>query len=531
MTRTRCVPFASRVEAHARYAAIMSEAKRHGPSTQLAALAELGRCDLFFLLSRMLRQPWTDNDWCFARCREVAASPDGHLDLWAREHFKSTIITFALTIQDILCDPEVTVGIFSHTRPVAKAFLQQIKREFEDNAALRAIYPDVLWENPRTDAPQWSLDGGIVVKRRGNPKEATVEAWGLVDGQPTGRHFTRLVYDDVVTRESVTTPEMIAKVTDAWALSLNLGSRGDRKRYIGTRYHFNDTYRTIMERGAAVPRIHAATEDGTAEGLPVLLSPEALAEKRRAMGPYVFGCQMLQNPKADDAAGFKAEWLRYWEPSRDLCERMNRYIIVDPAHSKKAAADYTVMWVVGFGPDGHRYVIEGVRDRLNLAERTRELFRLVRAHRPLCVGYERYGLQADVEHIRSEQDRTGYHFDIVELGGAMPKADRIRRLVPLFEQGRIFLPGRMSYRDVEGRWRDLTGEFVQEEYLAFPVCGHDDMLDCLARQVDEALGAVFPDEDDYAASVGGMPNDPHAGALTSLGFDDYDPLGHMRASS
>ncbi|HTN72853.1 MAG TPA: Hint domain-containing protein, partial [Methylomirabilota bacterium] len=81
--------------------------------------------------------------------------------------------------------------------------------------------------------------GGIIVKRKGNPKEATVEAWGLVDGQPTGRHFILRVYDDVVTRESVTTAEQVKKTTDAWELSLNLGvseTRGGRERYIGTRY-------------------------------------------------------------------------------------------------------------------------------------------------------------------------------------------------------------------------------------------------------------------------------------------------------
>ena len=73
----------------------------------------------------------------------VQESPDGHLDLWAREHYKSTIITFGQTIQDILRDPEVTVGIFSHTRPIAKGFLRQIKRELESNQTLKDLFPDI----------------------------------------------------------------------------------------------------------------------------------------------------------------------------------------------------------------------------------------------------------------------------------------------------------------------------------------------------------------------------------------------------
>jgi hypothetical protein len=68
------------------------------------------------------------------RCKEVQANPDGHLDLWAREHYKSTIITYGKTIQDVLAShgenplsewrgEELTVGFFSVTRPLAKGFL------------------------------------------------------------------------------------------------------------------------------------------------------------------------------------------------------------------------------------------------------------------------------------------------------------------------------------------------------------------------------------------------------------------------
>lgn len=187
-------------------------------------VAEIGKIDRFFLLTHLLHRTDAAAPWIYERCREVEAAPDGYLDLWSREHYKSTIITYAGAIQEILRDPEITIGIFSHTRPIAKGFLRQIKMEFEGNDTLKQLYPGALWQSPRKEASKWSEDDGICVKRKGNPKESTVEAWGLVDGQPTGKHFKLLIYDDVVTLESITSPEMIAKVTNAWALSLNLGA-------------------------------------------------------------------------------------------------------------------------------------------------------------------------------------------------------------------------------------------------------------------------------------------------------------------
>lgn len=452
--------------------------------------------DLFFLLTEVMGRADIDSDWLYDRCREVESAPDGYLDLWAREHYKSTIITVGKSIQDILRDPEETIGIISHSRPISKAFLRQIKREFENNKIMQDLFPHICPPEKGEGGRTWSEDSGIIVRRATNPKEATVEAWGLVDGQPIGKHFKTLVYDDVVTRESVYTPEQIVKTTEAWALSLNLGAHGGRRRHIGTRYHFNDTYNDIMRRGAAIPRIYPATTDGKPEGEPVFLTRESLAEKRRHMGPYVFGCQMLQNPKADAVMGFKEEWLRYAdvEPeTRRISSRgMNLCLLCDPAGSKKRGSDYTVMLVLGLGPDGNYYLVDGLRDRLNLTERGQALLRLHRLHRPLVVGYERYGMQADIEHIREVQESENYRFAITELGGSMPKEDRIRRLIPIFEQGRFYLPHRLLFADAEGRARDFTREFVDEEYLAFPVAGHDDMLDCMARIVDPDLGARFP---------------------------------------
>jgi predicted phage terminase large subunit-like protein len=453
------------------------------------AQRKLCKEDLFFLLTIGLKRKDVDRDWLYARCREVQASPDGHLDLWAREHYKSTIITFAKSIQDILRDPDhTTIGIFSHTRPNAKGFLEQIKRELETNVYLKALFPDVLYQSPQSEAPKWSLDGGIIVKRKSNSKEATIEAWGLVDGQPTGKHFTLLVYDDVVTKESVSTPDQIKKTTEAWELSLNLGADGGRSRYIGTRYHMHDTYQAMMDRGSVNQRVYAAANRA---GDPVFLSAEALHKKRRDMGPYTFSCQMLQDPVADKAMSFKVEWLKRYETLGDT-SKWNKYILVDPASSKKKTGDYTVMWVLALAPDNNYYVIDGVRDRLNLTERARKIFELHLKHEPNGVAYERYGMQADIEHIKSEMERRNYRFNITEVAGSMPKEDRIKRLIPVFEQGRIYLPAHMAYLDYEGNTRDIVKAFIDDEYLAFPVCIHDDMLDCMARILDPVVGAEFP---------------------------------------
>lgn len=455
--------------------------------------------DLFFLLVRAMGRSDMDNEFCYSRCREVQATPDGCLDLWAREHYKSTIITVGKTIQDILCNPSLTVGIFSHTRPIAKAFLRQIKREFESNQLLQELFPHICPPG-RGETRTWSEDAGIVVQRANNPKENTVEAWGLVDGQPTSKHFDLLIYDDVVTLESVSTPEQITKTTEAWRLSLNLGARGGVRRMIGTRYHANDTYDTLLRQKSVVPRILPATADGTFEGEPVFLSRELLDEKRRDMGPYVFACQMLQNPLADKADGFRAGWLQYWTTAEDHWKPMNRVILVDPAGSKKKSSDYSVFCVVGWNSDQRLYLIHGERARRNLTERTKTIFRLVRQYQPLFVGYEQYGLQSDIEHIQGEMSRENFHFQIQPLGGQTAKIDRIRRLIPWFEQRRIFLPIQSPFHDGD-TVRNFTSLFVEEEFTSFPVCAHDDMLDCLARAVDPQLNVPWPDAVDGRSAV------------------------------
>jgi predicted phage terminase large subunit-like protein len=152
------------------------------------------------------------------------------------------------------------------------------------------------------------------------------------------------------------------------------------------------------------------------------------------------------------------------------------------------------MWVIGLGQDSNYYVLDMVRDRLNLTQRAKRLMELHRKWKPQQVRYERYGLMADIEHINYIQEEQNYRFHITEVGGQVPKNDRIKRLIPIFEAGRVYFPRSLHRTNYEGKTEDLVNVFLNEEYKAFPVSLHDDMMDALARIAEPEIPLEWPDE-------------------------------------
>ena len=490
----------------------------------------LGKNDRFFLLTVLLHRMDAFHPWIYARCREVEEETDDCLDLWAREHYKSTIITFAGVTQEIIKNPDITIGIFSHTKPVARKFLIQLKTEFEQNQDLKTTYPEIFYTDPRKESPKWSEEKGICVKRTGNPKEATVEAHGLVDGQPTGAHFALRVYDDVVTLESVSTPEQVRKTTDAWALSDNLGARGEdgrsRRWHVGTRYSYSDTYQDILDKGVLKPRIFPATHNGLPDGNPVFLSPEVWAEKKRTQGSAILAAQMLQNPAAGQNALFRKEWLRFQDVRPAT---LNVYILVDPASSRKRGSDRTAMAVIGIDAAGNKWLMDGYHHRMPLKERWQRLngLRKVWTSMPgvqiVRVGYEKYGMQSDIEYFEEEMRREKDEWEIVELNwpreGGHAKYDRIQRLEPDFRSGRFLLSAVVQEETANQRRVKALGQAYRiftpvkrtdenkgiyslnktliDEFLVYPFSAHDDMLDCCSRIYDiDATPPILIAEDE-----------------------------------
>lgn len=475
----------------------------------------LAKNDRYYLLVRVLNRVDCLHDWIYARCREVEANPDGHIDIWAREHYKSTIITFAGIIQEILRDREVTIGVFSHTKGIAEKFVAQIKLELENNALLKRVFPDVLYADPQGESGQWSVQKGLRVKRLGNPKEQTLEAWGMVDGSPVGSHFRLMVLDDVVVPKSVTTPDQIMKTTEAWALAGSLSTEGGRTWIVGTRYHFADTYGTIIDRKAATLRIHPATANGLKDGRPVLFSRKEWAKRKITSTDTVLACQMLCSPLAGHQRMFNVNDLRVYEARP---RTLMGYLLADPARSKKKDSANTAMAVLGLDSAGNKYLLDGVDHKMDLMERWRwfrdlyQTWSTAPGMMGFTCGYETYGAQADMDYFKERQRIEGCYFDIMELEwpneGEGSKIDRVQRLVPDVKGHRFYLPyptdeerltklqrsmlaAGYEYRiarsimrlDEEKRIYDVT-ERLRLQFDFFPFGGKVDLLDAVARLYD-----------------------------------------------
>ena len=434
------------------------------------------------------------SEWCYARCREDEVAPDGYLDLWSRYHYKSTIITLGGSVQEILKNPDITIGILSYNKQIAHKFVDQIRRALE-MPELYTLFPDVLFAKP--PRLNWSTRDGLIVQRKSNPKEPTVSGSGLVDGQPIGAHYALRIYDDVVVESSVTNPEQIRKTTKAWELSQALGtSDGGRAWYVGTRYHPNDTYADILKRGSLKERRRLCEDE---DGRPTMMSEKTLKEKQRDMGAFTFSAQMLQNPIADGVRTFRDEWLvdcvYTTPPPRDA---MNVYILVDGANSKRKSADRTTMLVIGLNSDRNYYLLDGEYGRMSLQERTDALFRLHRKWSPQGVFWEQQGAMSDVAHVEDVMNnRENYRFVITRITRG-PKDNKVRRITNLqapFAQHRFWIPQYnkilRNYTDENGEVtvHDVIKEFVEGEFQTFPNALHDDFLDTVADILDEQVAS------------------------------------------
>jgi hypothetical protein len=207
---------------------------------KLHKLQDRCKTDLKFLVTTIMQMPRWSEPLHTDALNVITAPGDRKLLLLPRGHQKSTIFSVALTIQEILKNPDIRVKLISATWPLAKDLLHQTKSILEQSA-LPEIFGPFLQPKCR-----WTTDVIDVAQRTKWLKDPTISTGGIDTGK-TGGHCDLMIFDDIVTPENTTTPDQVRKVVDGYQACLPLLDPGGKLLIIGTRYVMADIYGYLIE--------------------------------------------------------------------------------------------------------------------------------------------------------------------------------------------------------------------------------------------------------------------------------------------
>lgn len=390
------------------------------------------------------------------------------LFLLPRDHLKSSIITKAGAVLRMLQNPNIRILIANNTWDNARKFLRSIQAHLVRGQILPNLF------GPFTGG-LWNQDE-IVIKQRTMILDAPTIATTGLEKEQTSQHYDLIIADDLVSRENVQTPEQRAKVKDYINSLFALLEPNGEIWVVGTRWSQDDAYGDLIEEGIwdVLKRSCYSDDSRSAPLFPEKFSLEKLQALRNKLGPTLFSCWYLNDPVSSEAADFKNEWIKYYEPGTP--HPASLYMAVDPAHSLSRDADYSAFVVAGMFASRKIRVVDYVRKRVVPSDLVDIIFTLVKKWGLRRIGIETFAFQKTLKYeIERKQRETGCFFGIDELGrrnsGGRPepflsKEARIRSMQPLFEQGLIELRHDMQ-------------DFV-DELLAFPRGKYDDCIDALA---------------------------------------------------
>lgn len=484
-----------------------------GRVKELDVYRELMLNDLWFLLYFGLRSTPANHRFLVECCREVEGDEEsfrehrGRLYLWARGHWKSSIITVARNIQrvaqrKVLGGKDLTVGIFSYSREAAEVFLNSIKHQLETNGFLKACFPDVFWQDPAKQAYKWGEKEGLYCIRSTSAREATFEACGLLKGMPTGRHYGHRTYDDVMVEDLTDSPEQIYKLRERFDLSANLGMMDGSGTHevVGTPYHHEDLPSDLRTRVDDEGRLlydlslKPATVDGRPNGEPVFMHPLELKKFRQ--NPRRFRTQQLLDPTPKGEAMLDPDMLKV-VTKKDLPPRLHKLMAIDPAHGRQdnRRQDAWAILLIGVEPyindlgASKIFILDAVIEEIDHQQGIDEVVSMyLRSGRVVRMGVEKVAQSTAEIHICNALRAKGRYVS-VERGnleilrpGGRSKSERI--------EANLLWPLNNGFIHVLDTVPQAYLQRLRMEMERFPFW-HDDGIDALSYIYDMLAGFKF----------------------------------------
>ena len=409
------------------------------------------------------------------------------LFLMFRGSFKSTIVTIAHTIQLMLIWPDIRILIASHKKEGgSQKFLQSIKDHFIRNERFRRLFPEYC---PRPNAAgliEWGTSEAVTLPNRSSTAifpESTLEIAGATT-DVTGRHYNVLKVDDLVTRESVTNEQMLARTEEFNALLKFLFDQPEwgLMDYSGTSYHFADIYQTLR-KSKITKVIMPIWDDNENITIPERFTHNGVEAIKNdsSMTSYQFSAQYLLNPIPKEDQKFRPEYFeREGFYYTELPERLKVYVLVDPASTQRKESDFTALITIGMDDSGDLWLIDIIRDKLSQDERAELVYRTLVKHGIHTVHYESISFQAsDHKPIKDKGYSNGWYISVEEIkASAQSKDDRIAGLQYFYENGKVHWPRKYMYYSKYFRREIDMVEVLRLELLMFPSTQFKDLSDC-----------------------------------------------------
>lgn len=398
-------------------------------------------------------------------CESIDKPFTKKLLLKPRGTYKSTIYTKAYSLYRLMKNPNMRILIISSTFENASDFMTNIQNIILSHSWFQKYNIGFKNKNQR------SLN--LTIRNEYHSREPNLMAIGTFSRSLVGRHFDLIICDDIVNNDDRESQNARDKKKRWFQDVFSLLDPGGQVLVVGTRWHFNDLYDTLINEKKWPHEIETPmNKDGTCRFEPIL-TEEILQEKEFELGTIHYSSQYWNNPLPEGSAVF---YKKYFEKGYDINvnkKNLTFYGYCDLALGQSKTSDYTA--IITLATDGEFYYVYDVMlERLTPDHTIQRIITLFDIY-----NYKNFGVEDNLfqtlfkESLKNEMQRQGkrHHIYIHGVKNTKKKEVRIETIQPYLARGLLLFPS---------DWKDRV-EFTLliDQMLHFPVADHDDGPDAL----------------------------------------------------
>jgi hypothetical protein len=389
--------------------------------------------------------------------------------------FGKTTQLIGATLYELGRNPNTRIKLVAETNEIAAQRVYEIKTHIERNGYLKSVFPKLRG----TALDQWS-NSKIYVERSMLSRDASLQAFGVLEAG-TGGRADILIGDDVVgRRNSLTQPKLREEVKSAWLSSwFPQLTREGRCWYIFTPWHLQDLSHTLVTREQFLTMLVTVGQHFESPW-PEFLNQKELQQKYELLGPIEFARAYWLEAGNDSDSPVNEVYIQYTDADDIEGSDWEFLISLDLAVGE-AAGDCFAMTVFAVSRDKKLAIVV---DTYNGHEDIIGQIALIKSwadtYKPSWIVIESVAYQKSLFKIlKQSEDLKTYRGCLYTYLPTVSKRLRIEMCVPNLKNGKVRFLRELSPHAVEGKRKGL----LLRQLLDFGIEAHDDLADSFTQGV------------------------------------------------